>query len=368
MGSSSWRYRLVVGGARRRAGMVVGIGLAILAWAHGGGWAGLDRREGRAQAAELWRVGAPAAIAVRDGRSTFQVPTPGASGRNTGRRVGTGVGRAGRSRFSSRSSPPSACCAPSWPTTVPGARAPGRAAPVRSRGPSSPSRPAIYRRQTREFHMLVRDGDVSQPGQLRGHSRRAQRGRPAHSGLRGRRGPRSGERRARSRTSSSRSMIESIRWRSLGSGLPLTSIGDGRFTILLSSWLDHLGGGRFSVDGFVRGSDLDTDVRPPFGNQCDMMYLSTELKAGPHVRTVLAHEYMHAVIFSQKTLLTTASQRPSTGRRGMAGRGDGSSVRRHARVLDVEHRLPHQCVPVGSRAVSARGRRLLRGEPVPQPW
>ena len=78
--------------------------------------------------------------------------------------------------------------------------------------------------------------------------------------------------------------------------------GDGRFTILLSSWLDHLGGGRYPVDGFVRVADLDPAFRSPFGNQCDMMYLSTALKAGPHLRTVLAHEYMHAVIFSQKTL------------------------------------------------------------------
>ncbi len=33
-----------------------------------------------------------------------------------------------------------------------------------------------------------------------------------------------------------------------------------------------------------------------------MMYLSARLKPGPHLRTILAHEYMHAVIFSQKTL------------------------------------------------------------------
>ena len=78
--------------------------------------------------------------------------------------------------------------------------------------------------------------------------------------------------------------------------------GDGRFTILLSSWLDHLGGGRCPVDGFVRVADLDPAYRCPFGNQCDMMYLNAALKAGPHVRTVMAHEYMHAVVFSQKSL------------------------------------------------------------------
>ena len=85
--------------------------------------------------------------------------------------------------------------------------------------------------------------------------------------------------------------------------------GDGRFTILLSSWLDHLGGGRYPVDGFVRVADLDPAYRSPFGNQCDMMYLNAALKAGPHMRTVVAHEYMHAVVFSQKSL-----RGPSGGR------------------------------------------------------
>ena len=31
-----------------------------------------------------------------------------------------------------------------------------------------------------------------------------------------------------------------------------------------------------------------------------MMYLSTTLASGPHLRTVMAHEYMHAVLVGQK--------------------------------------------------------------------
>src|SRR5436305_1100372 len=46
--------------------------------------------------------------------------------------------------------------------------------------------------------------------------------------------------------------------------------GDGRFTILVSSWLTRLAGGRYSVDGFVRGADFDRSVDPPFGNHGDM--------------------------------------------------------------------------------------------------
>ena len=84
--------------------------------------------------------------------------------------------------------------------------------------------------------------------------------------------------------------------------------GDGRFTILLSNWLVHLGGGRYAVDGFVRVADLDRAFQSPLGNQCDMMYLSTSLQSGPYLRTVLAHEYMHAVL---------------AGRKGRRGQPDG---------------------------------------------
>ena len=77
---------------------------------------------------------------------------------------------------------------------------------------------------------------------------------------------------------------------------------DGRFTVFFSSWLTRLAGGKAGVDGFVRGADLDTSLGEPFGNRCDMMYLNTSLKAGPHFRTIIAHEYAHAVIFSRKAL------------------------------------------------------------------
>jgi len=87
--------------------------------------------------------------------------------------------------------------------------------------------------------------------------------------------------------------------------------GDGRFTVLISGWLTRLAGGRHSVDGFVRGADLDTRLAAPFSNRCDMMYLSPALSPGPHLRTVLAHEYTHAVTFSAKTLPSPA--RPTAG-------------------------------------------------------
>jgi hypothetical protein len=74
---------------------------------------------------------------------------------------------------------------------------------------------------------------------------------------------------------------------------------DGRFTILFTNRINKLGSGGSRLDGFVRGSDFYRDLEAPFGNQCDMMYLSAELKPGPYLRTLLAHEYTHAVVFSE---------------------------------------------------------------------
>ncbi len=74
---------------------------------------------------------------------------------------------------------------------------------------------------------------------------------------------------------------------------------DGKFTILLTHWLSQLSNGKVSLGGFVRGADFYRDVDPPFSNGCDMMYLNTNLKPGPALRTLLAHEYTHAVTFSE---------------------------------------------------------------------
>jgi hypothetical protein len=78
--------------------------------------------------------------------------------------------------------------------------------------------------------------------------------------------------------------------------------GDGRLTVLFSGWLGKMAGGKVRVDGFVRGSDLDARVPAPFGNCADMIYLNSRLTAGPHLKTVLAHEYTHAITYSRKAL------------------------------------------------------------------
>ncbi len=76
---------------------------------------------------------------------------------------------------------------------------------------------------------------------------------------------------------------------------------NGRFTILITGWLDRLSAGKVALSGFVRGADFYRDVAAPYSNQCDMMYLNASLSPGEHLRTVLAHEYTHAITFSEHT-------------------------------------------------------------------
>jgi hypothetical protein len=76
--------------------------------------------------------------------------------------------------------------------------------------------------------------------------------------------------------------------------------GDGRFRILLSPWLSRLQGGRTTLGGFVRGTDFQQGIATPYSNRCDMMYVNSATQPGPHLRTLLIHEYAHAVCFSRR--------------------------------------------------------------------
>jgi hypothetical protein len=72
--------------------------------------------------------------------------------------------------------------------------------------------------------------------------------------------------------------------------------GDGVVTILLTRALRDLG----ALDGAMRGADLDARVAPPLGNRCDLLLLNSDLPSGPYRHSVIAHEYMHAVLFSRR--------------------------------------------------------------------
>jgi hypothetical protein len=74
---------------------------------------------------------------------------------------------------------------------------------------------------------------------------------------------------------------------------------DGRFTILLTHRLGQMARGRVSLAGFIRGADFYRDIAAPMSNRSDMMYLNSDLVSGSHLRTIIAHEYTHAIIFSE---------------------------------------------------------------------
>lgn len=75
---------------------------------------------------------------------------------------------------------------------------------------------------------------------------------------------------------------------------------DGKLAVLVTPWLGRLCGGKTSLNGFVRSNDFLAGIEVPFGNHGDIMYLNSKLAPGPALKTVLAHEYTHAVCFSRR--------------------------------------------------------------------
>jgi hypothetical protein len=302
----SRKYARPVWDSYPRTGVKACLGIPVLALVLAGGWAHLNPpARDEAQSSRYWRVGAPVSIAVHDGHASFCAET-----RLPKSEILVVVSAISRARGPF---PIELTVKPASSAMIPDVADDGVAtepkSPVRPnserREPEAPSGPpAPYR----TFHMLVRDGDAASPsnyiairGALKGIGRKVQVYVATEDV-----------------DQVGRELVDDIVDTFDARILPLTTArfgaardvdGDGRFTILLSSWLDHLAGGRYAVDGFVRVADLDTGFVAPFGNRCDMMYLSTALKSGPYLRTVLAHEYMHAVIFSEKTLCGASGSR-----------------------------------------------------------
>jgi hypothetical protein len=252
-------------------------------------------RSGQGQSASedsFWSPGIPRAIAVRDGRATIRLPA------SETLVIVSALARSGGPfpiRLSTR--PVSSASIPTLADDGPRDR-PNQSVPL----PPPPPEP-VDRMPPRErtFSLMVREGDAASPsnylpvrGILKGVGRRVQIYVSSEDA-----------------DAVDRGLLEDLiitfddRIHPLASarfGAACDTDGDGRFTILLSSWLGRLAGGRHAVDGFVRMSDLDSSVPYPFGNRCDMMYLNAALKAEPYTRAVVAHEYMHAVAYSQKSL------------------------------------------------------------------
>ena len=245
-------------------------------------------------------------VAVEGGIARFSVPTSGPGSRalvivsSLARATGTfPVRLSARSvaRGACREPKTSAESTPTRPTPV--SRAPAALPPIPEPATSQPP-------FERTFHLMVRDGDVASAsnylavaGRLRAVGSRVQV--YVDPDDRDAVGPEL----LRDVVETFDGRVFPLAARTIGQAQDVD--GDGRFTVFLSGWLTRLAGGRHAVDGFVRCADLDPEMAAPFSNHGDMMYLSTAMAPGPHLRTVMAHEYTHAVTFSARAFPRTGA-------------------------------------------------------------
>jgi hypothetical protein len=240
----------------------------------------------------------PIALSVAEGRTRFDLPVARSDSRwlvvasVLSRSQGPYPVRLAATSNSGRPNPPASGTLPGRPDPKPNAPRP----------PKAPPEPTAVRPPSaREFDLLVRDGDPNLPAnyehvsaRLRGLGARVQvyvdsRDIAVVSAET-----------VRDVVTTFDTQVWPTSFALFG---PVHDIdGDGRFTILLSRRIGRVGGMPHGVDGYVRGADFDPRVARPLGNRCDMMVLNSALVAGPHLRTVIAHEYAHAVIFCRKVL------------------------------------------------------------------
>jgi hypothetical protein len=76
--------------------------------------------------------------------------------------------------------------------------------------------------------------------------------------------------------------------------------GDGKLALLLTPLVGQLHGGTSAPHGFVRGDDFRFNLEAPFSNHADVIYLHPRLNSNAALQSLLAHEYSHAVCFSQR--------------------------------------------------------------------
>ena len=172
----------------------------------------------------------------------------------------------------------------------------------------------------RTFHLMARDGDVAVAGNYRAVAAKLRAlGRSVQVYVDERDAGRVGPETLREIVATLDERVVPEVGRAIGMAPDVD--GDGRFTVLVTGQLARLGGGRLAVDGFVRGSDLDPAMAAPFGNRCDMLYLNAGLTPGPHLRTVLAHEYTHAAVSALKAFGGPGGARAGTEEEGWLDEG-----------------------------------------------
>ena len=83
-------------------------------------------------------------------------------------------------------------------------------------------------------------------------------------------------------------------------GEPADVDGDGRLTILLSRALGRMADGTVVLDGFVRVSDFEPNGVYPRSHASDIIYVNSRVKADAFLKSLLAHEFAHAVVASNR--------------------------------------------------------------------
>ncbi len=75
---------------------------------------------------------------------------------------------------------------------------------------------------------------------------------------------------------------------------------DGHLAVVLTPEVARLGSGRTPVDGLTSPADFLRGIDRPFGNNSDVIFLSSNLQPGDQLRAVLAHEWCHASVFGRR--------------------------------------------------------------------
>lgn len=243
-----------------------------------------------------WRPGNPVPIRVTEGKASLVIPTPTPGSRTM--LVVSALARSGgpfpitvkATATKARALRPPEIEASTVRRTPELALCPLPAVPP----PARTTPPTV-----RAFHLMVRDGDVISPSNyLTIHSSLRSTGERVQIYVDDDDAASVGPDVLRDIVTTFDRQVFPVSARTLGQARDID--GDGRFTVLMSSWLNRLGNGRHAVDGFVRAADIDLEIPSPFSNHCDMMYVSSTLAPGPHLRTILAHEYAHAVTSSAR--------------------------------------------------------------------
>lgn len=300
--------RSVARGRRVRVGLALALAACPLAATVGSGGAGT---------ASDWPVGEGLAVGVEAGVARFVVPTP-----RDGSKVlvvVSSLATVGGPFDLSLSATPS----PERPTALDRAIRGAPAAPAPEPPPAAAPMPAPavgLPPAERDFSLLARGGDpASAESYRRVHARLRAAGRWVQVYVDEADVARVGPAVLRDLVGTFEERVLPTAVRLFGPAADVD--GDGRFTILLSGRVGRLAEGRPAADGFVRGADFDAHVPDPFGNRADLLYLDAGLEAGPYLRTVLAHEYAHAVTFCRKVVDRPAADRRAADEEGWLDEG-----------------------------------------------